>query len=292
MKALVFGINGQDGYYLNLLLEKNGIEVIGVSRSNERWILGDVSNRKFVEEVIVQHNPAYIFHLAANSTTRHEALFENHETISTGTLNILEAAFKYSPKSKVFISGSALQFKNTGKPISENDPFEAGSPYSVARIHSVYAARYFRSLGLKTYVGYFFHHDSPRRSEQHLNMKIINSVKRIKHGSEEVIEIGNIEVVKEFNYAGDVTCAIWLLIQQDAVFEAVIGSGRGYAIKEWLRICFGYIGKDWKYYIKASNSYQPGFMSLISDPATIFSLGWRPQVDIEKLAEIMMDESV
>src|SRR6202008_1963773 len=108
-----------------------------------------------VSKLIEEQKPDFIFHLAANSTTRHDALFENHATISTGSFNILEAVKNYSPQTKVFISGSGLQFVNADKPIKETDAFEARDPYSVSRIHSVYAARYYRRLGVKAYVGYF-----------------------------------------------------------------------------------------------------------------------------------------
>lgn len=85
MKALIFGANGQDGYYLQELCKLKGIEPIGVARSGN-GVIGNVSNYEQVEQLIKQHLPTYVFHLAASSTTRHDALFENHETISTGTL--------------------------------------------------------------------------------------------------------------------------------------------------------------------------------------------------------------
>lgn len=287
---MIFGINGQDGYYLNQLLQKEGIEVIGISRRNPDWVIGDVSNTEQVSQLIKYYKPDFIFHLAANSTTRHDALFENHQTISTGTLNILEAVHRYSSTSKVFISGSALQFKNVGKPISEEDPFEGGSPYSIARIHSVYAARYYRSLGLQTYVGYFFHHDSPLRGQHHLNKKITDAVKRIKKGSDEVLQIGSIDVIKEYNYAADIVNAIWLFVNQDAISEAVIGSGKGYSVKDWLQICFDKVGKDWKEFVVLQENFKPEFASLVSDPRSIKSLGWMPSMDISDLAEIMLAE--
>jgi GDPmannose 4,6-dehydratase len=131
MKAIIFGANGQDGHYLNALCKARGIEVIGVSRSGGEWLQGDVSNREQTESLIKTHLPQYVFHLAANSTTRHDAVFENHETISTGTLNILEAVKKHCPDTKVFMTGSGLQFVNTGAPISEHDEFEASSAYCV-----------------------------------------------------------------------------------------------------------------------------------------------------------------
>jgi len=196
VKAIIFGANGQDGHYIYNLCTLRGIETIGVSRTGN-WLNGDVSQYDLVEQLIKEHLPDYIFHLAANSTTRHDALFENHETISTGTLNILESARRHSPESRVFITGSAVQFENTGRPITETDNFEAKSPYAVARIQSVYAARYFRSLGLPVYVGYLFHHESPLRKPDHVSQKIALAVKRIARGSDEVLELGDITVEKE-----------------------------------------------------------------------------------------------
>ena len=175
MNVIVFGASGQDGYYLNELLQKQNINVIKVSRKIGD-LIGNIADYSFVESIIKEYQPKYIFHFAANSTTHHRALFENHESISTGTLNVLEAVRLHCPATKVFLSGSAMQFKNEGFPISEQTPFEASSPYSVARIQSVYAARYYRDkFGLKVYVGYFFNHDSPLRTEQHVNQKIASS---------------------------------------------------------------------------------------------------------------------
>ena len=178
MKAIIFGANGQDGYYLNKLLHKQGIVVIGISRKGD-FLKLDISNYEEVSIFIKEEQPDYVFHLAANSTTRHDALFENHQTIVTGTLNILESVKQFSPHTKVFISGSGLQFFNDGNPIKETDPFAANDAYSVSRIQSVYAARYYKSLGIKVYVGYFFNHDSPLRSERHVTKMISETVKRI-----------------------------------------------------------------------------------------------------------------
>ena len=156
MKAVIFGVKGQDGYYLSELLRLKGIDIVGVSRFGIDGVRGDVSDTVFVKDLIKAHQPDYIFHLAANSTTQHSALFENHEAISRGTLNILECAKLFCPQAKIFLSGSAMQFKNEGLPINEKTPFEAKSPYAVARIHSVYAGRYYRDVfGLRVYVGLF-----------------------------------------------------------------------------------------------------------------------------------------
>jgi len=289
MKALIFGIDGQDGFYLTRLLQRMKVEVFGASRSTTEWTKGNVADLAFVKEIINTHRPDYIFHFAANSTTQHEALFENHDAISTGTINILESVRLHCPSTKVFLSGSAMQFKNDDIPIDEQTPFEASSPYSVARIHSVYASRYFRqAFGMKIYVGYLFNHDSPLRSEQHVNQKIIAAVKRIEKGSAEKLELGNIDIKKEFNYAGDIVEAVWQLVNQDRIFEAVIGSGKTYSIKDWVEYCFQQINMNWKDHVVIKQDHVPEYKILVSDPRLIKSIGWKPVVDFSQLADMML----
>ena len=287
-KVIIFGFSGQDGHYLGQLLKNKKIEFIGVSRKILN-VKGDVGDFEFVKEIIERYKPTHIFHFAANSTTKHQALFENHKSISTGTLNILEAVRLFSPITKVFISGSAMQFENKGLPIDEKSPFAPSSAYSVSRIDSVFSSRYYREeFGLKIYIGYFFNHDSPLRSEMHINQKIVKAVNRINLGSTEKLKLGNIEIKKEFSYAVDIVNAAWILINQDEVFEAIIGSGKAYSIKDWLEYCFTKIGKDWKSYVEQDQNFKIEYNKLISNPTLIKSLGWKPKVDFKGLADIML----
>jgi GDPmannose 4,6-dehydratase len=291
MNAIIFGAGGQDGYYLEQICRKQGIDVIGVSLLGPSQIRGDIADFVAVERIIAENKPAYIFHLAASSTTRHDAVFDNHSAISTGTLNILEAVKRHSPSSKVFITGSGVQFKNNGKPISEADEFEANSPYSVARIQSVYAARYYRSLGIRAYVGYLFHHESPFRDESHVSKMITSAVRRISSGGQEKITLGDLSVKKEWTFAGDTVEGILTLVQQDEVFEAVIGSGIPYSIENWLQVCFGMIGRKWDDYVILREGFKPEYPILVSNPSKINQLGWSPKISFRQLAEIMLNYS-
>ena len=228
--------------------------------------------------------------MAANSSTNHEYLFENHETICTGTLNILESTKLFCPDAIVFIAGSGMQFLNTGEPINEKTPFDASNAYSIARIQSVYAARYFRKqFGMRIYFGYLFNHDSPLRSEKHINQIIVQAVKRISKGSKEIIELGDLSVQKEFGFSGDVVKAIWIFINQDKIFEVIIGTGLSHSIEEWLDICFKSIDKEWQHYVVQKVNYNSDYKKLVSDNKLIRSLNWEPEVDIFKLANIMLN---
>jgi GDPmannose 4,6-dehydratase len=287
MKALIFGASGQDGHYLAELCRAEGIEPVGVSRAGAP-VRGDVARFDDVRTLVRVHRPAYVFQLAASSTTRHDALFENHETISTGALNVLEAVRLEAPAARVLVAGSGVQFENRGAPISEVTPFAATSPYAVARIQSVYAARYFRTLGVRAYVGYLFHHESPLRKPGHVAMKIALAARRIGAGSAERLEIGDLSVEKEWTFAGDVARALLTLVRQDAVHEACIGSGEARPIRAWIEACFAAVGKDWRDHVDVRPGFVPEYARLVSDPATMRSLGWAPTTSFAELAAGMV----
>jgi GDPmannose 4,6-dehydratase len=287
--AIIFGSNGQDGFYLKELLVKKRVSVVGISRNAGDYI-GSVGEFEFVNKIIKTYKPHYIFHFAAISTTKHDIILENNQSISTGTINVLESVRQHSPESKVFVSGSALQFKNSGVPIDENTPFDFLSPYAISRNHSVYMARYFRKIfGIKTYVGYFFNHDSPLRTENHVNRKIVFHVSEILKGNHKKLIIGNINVKKEFNYAKDIVEAVWLLINQNSIYEAVIGSGVAYSIKDWIKYCFNKYSLRWEEYILIDESYKSEYEILVSNPKLINNIGWKPRLSMYELADIMLE---
>ena len=292
MKAIIFGVNGQDGTYLKELLLLKNIEVIGVSRNGD-LNKGDVKDYSFVEALIKHYQPDYIFHFAAVSSTNHIHLFENNGTIGTGTFNILESVRIHCSYAKVFLSGSAMQFKNEGIPIDIDTVFDASSPYSISRIQSVYTGRYYRNhFSLNVYVGYFFNHDSPLRSENHVNQKIVKYIQRLPSNGNEKLDIGNVEIRKEFGFAGDYVDAVWKLINQDIIFEAIIGTGIAFSIEDWLAYCFGKINKNWSDYCFINNKYVKQYDVLISNPEIINKLGWYPSTNFYQLADLMLNNQL
>ncbi len=251
-------------------------------------VLGDVSNYSFVANIIERYKPKYIFHLAANSTTRHDAIFDNYRSIVLGACNILEAVKCFSVNSRVLIAGSGLQFKNVGRPISEFDAFCSNNSYALARNSAVECARYYRGLGIAVYIGYLFHHESPLRRPNHVSKMIALSARKIANGSMEKLELGSIAVKKEWAFAGDVAEGMILLISQDRVFEATVGTGLGYTIEDWLGACFSAVDLDWRLHVILKSDYVPEYGSLVSNPNTILRLGWRPSTSFEALADMMM----
>jgi GDPmannose 4,6-dehydratase len=287
-RAVIFGASGQDGRYLTELCEEREMDAITVARTAGWRCQGSVADAELVDS-LVRQRPDVVFHLAANSTTRHDALRENHETIVTGTLNILESVLRYSPETRVLIVGSGIQFENRGLPISEDCAFDPSSAYAVARIQSVYAARYFRRLGVNAYVAYLFHHESPYRGPAHVSKLIVDGIKRITAGEPAKITIGDASVEKEWGYAREIAEGMCALVEQDAVHEAVIGTGIAHSINDFLVEAFRQAGLPVEAHVELLDDYRPEYARLVSDPTTMNSLGWRATTDLEQLVALMLN---
>lgn len=277
-QAIVTGSNGQDGYYLLEILRRNHIEPVVVPRASGI----DLSNADVVLDLVQSVRPAYVFHLAAHSTVNHVLAIPNHATIATGALTLLEAVRQVVPTCRVFLPGSAYQFKNYGAPIHENDSRESKSIYCAAREYAYQMAKIYRDMGVAVYWGYLFHHESPRRSPAHISQKIAQAAKR-----RQMIEIGDPSVVKEWTWAGDTMEAAWMLVNQDRIWEANIGSGVGHSIADFARLCFFEKGLDWQQFVKENPAYESSFRSLTANPERIHSLGWSPRHDLQYLAHEM-----
>lgn len=290
-KAVIFGAAGQDGYYLSRLCENAGVSVTGVVRKGATGgqVEGDVSDQPFVSDLISSLCPNYIFQFAAVSSTRSEYLFENQRAIVSGTLNVLAAAHEHSPDSRVFIPGSALQFQNDGEPISEAFPRISENQYSLARNQSLEITRYFRGLGLKAYFGYYFHHDSPKRGVDHVAQKVATFAREFREGQSEVLEIQDPRFCKEWTFAGDTVAATWLLVNNDEVFEAVIGTGEIRSISEWIDLCFEKKGIDREKYVRSSEAGECS-LPYRAESSVLRRLGWQPTVSFEQFGEMMLEE--
>jgi len=103
--------------------------------------------------------------------------------------------------------------------------------------------------------------------------------------------LGDISVRKEWAFAGDIVEGIITFIKQDKVFEATIGSGRAYSIETWLNECFRLIHKDWHGFVRQKKNFDAEYKVLVSNPATINSLGWRAATKLSELAAIMVNRS-
>jgi GDPmannose 4,6-dehydratase len=137
-----------------------------------------------------------------------------------------------------------------------------------------------------------FNHDSPLRSENHINKKIVLSAIGIANGSQDKLIIGDVDVKKEFNYAGDIVTAIWQLVSQNEVSEMVIGSGVAYNIRIWIEYCFNKMGLNWEEHTIKDDEFVTDYKVLVSDPKLLMSTGWKPTKNIFQLAEHMMNSEI
>lgn len=278
--AIITGSNGQDGFYLQALLQREGVDAILVHRGSGI----NLADPSTVDSLIQNTRPDYIFHLAAKSTISHYAFLENHDLIASGTAHLLEAVREHAPECRVFLAGSAYQFVNTGEPIKETDPWETTSVYCAARGYSNLLARTYRSMGLNIFFGYLFHHDSPRRGPNHLSQKIAQAAK-----TKTKIEVGDLRVEKEWTHARDTVEAIWTLTNQDRFHEANIGTGIGHTIEDFAEACFAAVGLDYNEFITTIPAYRAPYRRTICDPSRIFRTGWKPRHNLEYLAEAMVN---
>ena len=289
MKALIFGISGQDGFYLNELLINIGIEVIGVSsKKNSIYKYVDLKNYNEVNDCIRKIKPDFIFCLSAISKTSHEIAFLSQEIVCKGTLNILESVKNNCSNSKVFVPGSALQFKLEKNGITENNIFSAQSTYSVDRIYTYYLSKYYREkFRLPIYYGFLFHHDSPYRSDSHLTIKIISAIKNLKENGRFELFIENLNYTKEFNHAKDIINGIWKFMNQSKYHEIVIGSGEAYSIKEFImKVAEAY---DIEIHPNLVLGNYGEKTVIKSNPRILKSIGWKAEYNIDILIKDIMD---
>lgn len=278
--AILTGSNGQDGFYLQELLKREGVEVTCVPHGSGIKF----SDPAMVDDLIASTRPDFIFHLAANSTVHPSAAQQNHEVIADGSFNLLESVLRWVPDCRVFLVGSAYQFKNEGVPIKETDPEDTTSVYCAARVYGRMLANAYRSMGLSVHYGILFHHESPRRGEKHLSQKIAQAAR-----TKTKIEIGDMRVVKEWTHAADTVEAMWTLVNQQRIWEANIGTGVGHSIEDFAEACFAAVGLDYQEYITTTLGYTAPYRSLTCDPSRIFRTGWKPRHGLEYLAEQMVN---
>lgn len=279
--AIIFGGGGQDGRYMKLLLERERIHALCLTRQ-----ACDVGDGKYVEDVIRSVMPEYIFHFAAVSATHHDHLKANQTAIVDGTIHILESVKKHCPTCRVFLSGSILQFDDKD-PIDHLSSFyRFDSAYAAQRHASVAIGRYYRTLDIPVYIGYFGHHDSPFRSEKHLAMRIAQAAKRIAAGSKEVIILKDPMDRKEWNFAGDFMEAVWMLVNS-TIYEAVIGTGKTITVASFAELCLKEAGYE------GDPCWTPDWTKIVpritvTNPKIMATMGWEPKHSISDLAKMMV----
>ena len=338
--AFITGITGQDGSYLAELLLTKGYIVYGIVRRtsllytstridhirhNIHLRYGDLTDALGIQTYIRQmftENPEWetleIYNLGAQS---HVAIsFEipsyTTDTDAIGVLNLLEI-IKSLPgderrRVKFYQAGTSELYGNVLEtPQSETTPFNPVSPYAVAKQYAYYITKVYReAYGIYAVNGILFNHESPRRGHNFVTMKIVNAVKRIASGEQDVLTLGNIYSKRDWGHAKDYVNGMWLMMQQKGVpKDYVLAMGNTYTVKSFVERAFRYkgitiewsgegldeIGKDTDGIVRVrinSKYYRPHDVNLLLGDSTKAreELGWTVAYDtIDSLVEDMFE---
>ncbi len=270
--AFITGITGQDGSYLSELLLKKGYKVFSIVRRTSLLFshtriehirdqlelrYGDMTDATGLSNyihTIVQNHPDFeifeIYNLAAQS---HVAIsFEIPEYTADvdgiGVLRLLEIirGFPQETRKKIrfYQAGTSEMFGEVKEtPQNENTPFNPVSPYAVAKVYGHYITKVYREgYGLYAVNGILFNHESKRRVENFVTMKIVNGIKNILKGNQECIELGNIDSKRDWGHAKDYVYGMWLMLQQEQPDDYVLASGKTHTIRHFINKAFQHKG--------------------------------------------------
>jgi len=314
-KALIIGISGQDGSYLAELLLKKGYEVHGTSRdadlSNFYGLkkLGIIDKVKLhsmslidfrsVMQTILQIEPEEIYNLAGQTSVGLSFLqpVETLESISIGTLNILEVLRFHKLPIKFYNACSSECFGDTGGiAANEETPFKPRSPYAVAKSAAFWqVANYREAYNLYSCSGILFNHESPLRAKRFVTKKIIDTACAIASGEKIKLELGNISIKRDWGWAPEYSYAMHLILLQKEPGDFVISTGTSTSLERFIDLTFQNFNLDFRDYIVIKKE-------LIRPTDIGFSLGdsskaaellkWVPQVQVKEIIERMIKDKL
>jgi len=314
-KALILGVNGQDGTYLADFLLKKGYSVIGSFRrtshkSLERpeafglldkidFVKLDLTDQISINKTIKRAQPDEIYNLAAQSfvgvSFDQPILTSNVNAL--GALGVFEAVNEYSPKSKVYQASSSEMFGNSSEIKNENSRMCPASPYGISKVFAHKAAQHYReAYDLFISCGILFNHESPYRGLEFVTRKITDSIARIKNNKIKKIYLGNIHAKRDWGFAGDYIKAMWMMLQQDTPSDYVIATGKSHSVEDFLMHAFEYAGLgDWEKYVVIDKKYfrPQDIDDLVGDASKANDeLGWKHSTSYNDLIKLMVDHDI
>ena len=253
-KAIIFGVTGQDGYYLTRLLLKKNYIVHGVKRrsssvptkritsflNQKNFIIhyGDLTDTSSIYNLIKEIKPDEIYNLAAQShvgVSFYTPVFTANVN-AIGVLSILEAIRTIKRKIKFYQAGTSEMFgKTMSKFQSEKTVFNPQSPYGAAKVFAHQITQNYRDA-YKIFAsnGILFNHESPLRGDNFVTKKIVTSLTNIKKGKQKKLILGNLYSRRDWGHAADYVIAIHKILQQKNPGDYVIATGRECTIKEFV----------------------------------------------------------
>lgn len=309
-KALICGVGGQDGAYLAQFLLERGYNVVGTSRDaqsgrHQNLATLGIENQIAIESmtlndfrsvlhVLAKVRPDEVYNLAGQSSVSlsFEQPVEALESISTGTLNLLEGIRFLDPAVRLYSAGSSECFGNTGmKPADESTPFCPRSPYAVAKACAAnLVSNYREAYQLFACTGFLFNHESPLRPRRFVTRKIVEAACRISAGLESKVTLGNLAISRDWGWAPDYVEAMWLMLQQKSPLDVVIATGRTVSLEYFVQRAFAYFDLDWTQHVVQDQSLlRPSDISYSAANATLASsvIGWTARHSVDDVVRSM-----
>lgn len=310
-KALVTGISGQDGAYLAKLLLQNGYDVCGTSRDAQMSSftnLRRVGIRKDVQltsvalndfrsvlQVLFKVQPDEIYNLAGQSSVAlsFEQPVETQESVYLGTLNLLEAIRFTGRGIKLYNASSSECFGDLGgQPATEETAFRPRSPYAVAKSAAFWqVSNYREAYHIFACSGILFNHESPLRPERFVTQKIVRSAYRIAHGKKEKLQLGNIEIQRDWGWAPEYVEAMYQMLQQKSPEDFVIATGQARKLQDFVSAAFEAVGLDWRDHTTFDHTlFRPTEIMIGRGDASKAAekLGWKPKYKMDEVVRMMI----
>lgn len=325
-KALIYGINGQDGSYLAELLLAYGYEVHGVIRKTSSFNTkridhifdqlhlhyGDITDASHVNALIHKLQPDEVYNLAAQSQVKvsFELPHYTSQVVAIGCLNLLEAIKNYCPSAKFYQAGSSEMFGNS-KDIPQNEltPFNPQSPYAVAKVFAHQMVKNYRdAYKLFAVNGILFNHESARRGETFVTRKIALGIRDIHRGIKETLVLGNLDAYRDWGHAKDYVIAIHMMLQNSKPIDYVVATGMTYSVRDFVTKAFEWMGIELEWvgtgvneigrskdslitYVEIDKKYfRPTEVDLLCGDASKIhkELNWKPRYGLDYIIKDMM----
>jgi GDPmannose 4,6-dehydratase len=253
---------------------------------------GDIRN---LDEFIKAPEPTEIYTLSGQSSVglSFEQPVETLESISVGTLNLLEGIRTLGLASRYYNAGSSECFGDTGTAAAdENTSFRPRSPYAVAKCAAHWiVANYRECYGIFACSGILFNHESPLRPERYVTQKIAAAARRIAAGSGEPLVLGNLDVSRDWGWAPEYVVAMWKMLERPSPRDYVIATGRSYSLREFVDRAFRAVGLDAAVHVRVDEALsRPTDIAMSrGDPARASAeLGWHASTAMPEVARAMV----
>ena len=218
---------------------------------------------------------------------------ETLESISVGTLNLLEAIRFTGGATKFYSAGSSECFGNTGgHPADEETAFRPRSPYAVAKATAFWeVANYRDAYSLFACTGILFNHESPLRPERFVTKKIVEAACQIAAGSPVKLHLGNIDIARDWGSAEEYVEAMWLMLQQPMPEDFCIATGETNKLKDFVATVFEAVSLDWTQHVVTDPTLLRPSEIMVSrgNPARAFDrLGWQAKRKMRDVIELIV----